>query len=566
MIRTSLSDSIPSPVVEPGAAAGNLVSRWIADHPNAIALLIFCAWMLPGLIGRDLWKPDEGYTFGLVNHILRTGDWVIPTLTGEPFMEKPPVFYLVAALFAKITSTVLPLHDGARLACALFVGLAALFMARSSSVMLPHRPVWVAPLLLIGSLGLTIHAHQLITDNALLCGFAIAIYGFALAVRRPLAGGFWLGTGTGLGFMAKGLLAPGIIGMAALVLPACYAPWRTRRYLVVLCIAFLTAAPWLSIWPVALYLRSPQLFLDWFWTNNFGRFFGFVHLGPPAEPYAYPKLLLWFALPSLPLALRALWVRREELRTDAGLQIATTVFAVMFAVLSASANARELYAMPMLIPLALLGVWGLENLPPFVTQYLHWLSALLFTALALAVWACWCAVDLGFPTRLSALLQQKQPLYASHVRLGLLSIAIVLSAGWLMLISNRPGTYRPVMTWAAGVATVWGLLGILMVNWFDTGMSYRGMLSELAQSLPAGHACIESRNLGESQRAIFEYFSDIVTDRQENPSARKDCGLLLMQTLEQASAPSPGEPWTVIWDGSRPGDYHEHFWLYRKMP
>lgn len=566
MIRTSLSDSIPSPVAEPGAAAGNQVSRWIADHPNGIALLIFCAWMLPGLIGRDPWKPDEGYTFGLVNHILRTGDWVVPTLTGEPFMEKPPIFYLVAALFAKITSPVLPMYEGARLACALFVGLAALFVARASSVMLPQRPVWVAPLLLIGSLGLTIHAHQLITDNALLCGFAIAIYGFALALRRPLAGGFWLGTGSGLGFMAKGLLAPGMMGITALVLPACYAQWRTRRYLIVLCIAFLTAAPWLGIWPVALYLRSSQLFFDWFWTNNFGRFFGFVHLGSLAQPYAYPKLLLWFALPSLPFALRALWIRRQELSTDAGLQIATTAFAVMFAVLSASANARELYAMPMLIPLALLGVCGLENLPPVVTQYFRRLSAWLFTGLALAVWACWCAVDLGFATHLSALLQQKQPQYAPHVRLWLLVIAIALSAGWLMLISNKAGPYRAAMIWAAGVATVWGLLGTLMVNWFDTGMSYRGMLFELAQSLPAGHGCIASRTLGESQRAIFEFFSDIVTERQESTSARKDCGLLMMQTLEQPSAPSPGEPWALIWDGSRPGDYHEHFWLYRKMP
>jgi len=464
LFRTSLPESILSPVVALGESFGMRMRRWIAYHPTAIALLIFCAWMLPGLIGHDPWKPDEGYTFGLVNHILRTGDSVVPMLAGEPFMEKPPIFYLVAALFAKIASPVLPLYDGARLACAFFVGLAALFTARASSVLSPSRPVWVAPLLLIGSLGLMIHAHQLVTDNALLCGFAIAIYGFALALRRPLAGGLWLGTGVGLGFMAKGLLAPDVIGITALLLPVIYAQWRTRRYLAVLCIAFLAAAPWLGIWSVALYLRSPQLFIDWFGTNNFGRFLGFAHLSPVAELYAYPKLLLWFALPSLPFALRALWIRRRELRTDAALQIATTVFAVMFTVLSAAADARELYGMPLLIPLALLGVVGLENLAPVVTRYFHWLTALLFTGLALAVWACWSAVDLGFPAQLSAYLQQKQPLYAPHLRMWLLCIAIALSAGWLMLISNRSGPYRPAMIWAAGVATVWGLLGTLMVN------------------------------------------------------------------------------------------------------
>src|SRR4051812_47858282 len=81
-----------------------------------LLLLLCTCWILPGLLGHDPWKPDEAYTFGLVNHILQSGDWIIPTLGGEAFMEKPPLFFLTAALFAKIFSPVLALHDGARLA------------------------------------------------------------------------------------------------------------------------------------------------------------------------------------------------------------------------------------------------------------------------------------------------------------------------------------------------------------------------------------------------------------------------------------------------------------------
>jgi hypothetical protein len=87
----------------------------------------------------------------------------------------------------------------------------------------------------------------------------------------------------------------------------------------------------------------------------------------------------------------------------------------------------------------------------------------------------------------------------------------------------------------------------------------------LARALPEGHGCIASRSLGESQRGIFEYFSGIVTERQENPAARNNCGLLLAQTREPVAQP-PGQPWALIWDGSRPGDRHEHFWLYRTTP
>jgi 4-amino-4-deoxy-L-arabinose transferase-like glycosyltransferase len=51
--------------------------------------LLFIAWQLPGLVGRSPWKSDEAYTVGLVHHIIESGDVVVPTLAGEPFVQKP---------------------------------------------------------------------------------------------------------------------------------------------------------------------------------------------------------------------------------------------------------------------------------------------------------------------------------------------------------------------------------------------------------------------------------------------------------------------------------------------
>jgi hypothetical protein len=76
-----------------------------------LALLV-AAFLVAGTIGHDPWKPDEAYTFGVVFHILQGGDWVVPTLGGEPFMEKPPLYYLAAAASATLFSPVLALHDG----------------------------------------------------------------------------------------------------------------------------------------------------------------------------------------------------------------------------------------------------------------------------------------------------------------------------------------------------------------------------------------------------------------------------------------------------------------------
>jgi 4-amino-4-deoxy-L-arabinose transferase-like glycosyltransferase len=70
------------------------------DRRHVLFTIALCAvWIFTGLFPHDPWKPDEAYTFGLVLHILQTGDWVVPTLAGEPFMEKPPAFFVTAAAF-----------------------------------------------------------------------------------------------------------------------------------------------------------------------------------------------------------------------------------------------------------------------------------------------------------------------------------------------------------------------------------------------------------------------------------------------------------------------------------
>jgi len=59
------------------------------------ALLLGIAYVVPGLVGHDPWKPNEAYSFGIIYNVWGGGDWVVPILAGEPFMENPPLFYIV---------------------------------------------------------------------------------------------------------------------------------------------------------------------------------------------------------------------------------------------------------------------------------------------------------------------------------------------------------------------------------------------------------------------------------------------------------------------------------------
>src|SRR5258708_36493332 len=89
------------------------IAAHITENPVTLAILLCMAWILPGLIGRDPWKPDEAQTFGVVYQLLKDGDWVVPWLAGEPFLGQPPLIYLTAARTGTLLSPGFPFHDGA---------------------------------------------------------------------------------------------------------------------------------------------------------------------------------------------------------------------------------------------------------------------------------------------------------------------------------------------------------------------------------------------------------------------------------------------------------------------
>src|SRR2546423_7250398 len=252
-------------------------------------------WLTLGLLGRDPWKPDEAYTFGLVYHILNTGDWVLPTLAGEPFMEKPPLFFISAALFAKLFGSILSLHDAARLATGFYVGLTLFFVGLAAARLYGTRQALGCALILLGCIGYVHPAHLLITDNSLVAGIAMGLYGLSLVLQRPIFGGVVLGTGAGIAFLSKGLIGPGMLGVTA-VAPLAAPAWRKRDYGRGLVVAAGAMAPWVLVWPWLLYQRSPELFHEWLIVNNFGRYTGSASLGPEEGHLMYLKILPWFAL------------------------------------------------------------------------------------------------------------------------------------------------------------------------------------------------------------------------------------------------------------------------------
>lgn len=532
-------------------------------RPATPWLILLCAaWILPGLVGHDPWKPDEAYGFGLVYSLLTGGDWVALTLAGEPFVEKPPLFYLSSALLAWLTSPLLPLHDGARLATGLYGAATLVLTGLAGRELYGRGHGWTAALLLLGCFGLLVRMHQLITDAALLTGFALALYGLALALRRPVLAGALLGAGAGIGFLSKGFLAPGILGVLAMLLPL-FTPWRTRAYARALGTATLAVLPWLLVWPYLLYLRSPQLFNDWLTLNNFEHFWGYAGFGAATQPFYYLAILPWFAWPALPVALWTLWAGGRAALKRPEIQLPLAAFLVMLAMLSA-AEARDVYALPMLLPLSLLAAAGIPTLRRGAANALYWFSLTGFTFFIGVIWFYWFALEFGMPARLHLHLHKLQPGYSPGLKLLPLTIGLVYTAGWIaVLLFLKRGPQRPVVAWAAGMTVAWALVMSLLLGWIDTAKSYRSMVVSLERALPAKHRCIASRSLGEPQRAMLQYYAGLLTERIEAPKSNRQCDLLLVQTTAKDKR-APQGPWRLVWEGNRPGDKVERYRLYRR--
>jgi len=237
---------------------------------------------------------------------------------------------------------------------------------------------------------------------------------------------------------------------------------------------------------------------------------------------------------------------------------------VILANLMAMPDARLANALPLLIPFALLAALEVDSLKRGFSGALDWFGILTFGLTAMLMWAVWLDAYLnGMSLRVARLFRDTEVGYSPSFHLGSMLAALALTVLWVALVRPaRRSNRRAILNWAAGVTLLWGLVTTIWLPYIDSRRSYRWTAEALARELPLD-TCVASRNLGEPQRALFNYFASITTVREEvNPN--HDCNALVVQYGRLDSEPvSPGG-WTAKWSGARRGDDTERFVLYRR--
>lgn len=279
--------------------------------PRLIIILMLLI-SLTGIIDHDLWTPDEPREAAIMLGMSRTGNLLVPNLAGEPFVEKPPLYYVVGAGMLRSLGPVLGPTAALRLSSALW-GLGALAMTWLLARRLLGREQGLLAMALLATLPGFIHVtHWLLVDNALLFFVTAALWCFAeVYIGERLGFLPWAAVFTGGAFLSKGLIGPSIVFLGWMSLVFSWGRqtgWRNMfrpRSLVLHGIALVICLGLMLSWVVALrVVGGPALWDEWFWANHIGRFSGSaIRLGHMQPPWYYLQVIPVYLLPWLAIIL-----------------------------------------------------------------------------------------------------------------------------------------------------------------------------------------------------------------------------------------------------------------------
>jgi 4-amino-4-deoxy-L-arabinose transferase-like glycosyltransferase len=265
-----------------------------------VAILYLCYFSNLGVIGFV--GPDEPRYAWIARAMVETGDWATPQLYGQPWFEKPVLYYWEAAVSFKIFGVS---EAAARLPSA-FSALAGTLAVAWLAWRIYGRPTaqWFL-IFLPSTVGMIGFSHAAATDMPFAGMIAVAMVCAAVCVRlvqddktpilprTPWLGLICFGFFLGLAVLAKGPAAIILCGGAIFFWAVFTQRWRDAFRLLhpVAIFAFCaTALPWYAICA----RRNPDFFRIFIVEHNFKRFLTpeFQHLQP--FWYYVPVLLVAF--------------------------------------------------------------------------------------------------------------------------------------------------------------------------------------------------------------------------------------------------------------------------------
>ena len=502
------------------------------------------AWCFVGLTGRDAWKPEEALALAPLLDWLALGGL---TPADSPF----PLHTLLSGLTAWLSQPWLDTQDGARLVSGLSTLAALSFTGLAARALYGPGYGAAAALALLGCFGLMLRAHALLPETLLLAGYAMLLYGVALARTRAGAGAALI-AGAGLMLTLSRGLPDLIAALLIVTLPMLSRHWRERVYRRAALRGLAGLVVLLALWLGLLLIQGDGAVALW-WQHFL------APLAPRRSVGFLFDTLTWFAWPVWPLALWTLWHEHRRLARAPELHPVLAAALVTLVLGLWPSHSSGGGVLPVLAPLALLAAHGVANMKRGAAQGFYWFGVLCFLFFAFAFWIYFAATEWGWPARAAVQMARLAPNYRGGDTDALVLYGTAAATlFWLVAIPLFPrAKARPVLVWATGMALSWFLLIVLFKPWAEAGWGYRPQIDAMATHLPAG-ACLNA----DVDPAMTTMLRLHLAERYRRGD---DCDWWLVMG---ARADFAAETWpvTTAWTGFRPRDKSRYYALIRREP
>jgi 4-amino-4-deoxy-L-arabinose transferase-like glycosyltransferase len=298
---------------------------------DVLLLAGFCAFLFFYGLGQfGLIGADEPRYAQVAREMLDRHDWVTPTLAGQPWLEKPPLYYWQAMLLYSVFGVS---DVAARLPSVIDATLLVVVVYLFFRKFRPGVEVDAA-LITASCAGIVGFARAASTDMPLTASFSIGM--LAWWAWRESGKKSYLALFYGcmaLGMLAKGPVAPFlaavIIALFALVVrnPRLILQTLSIPGILLFCIIDLP-------WYVAAQLHNPQFFREFILEHNLARFSTNLYHHPEPFWYYLPvtalALIPWlvFVIVAIVESARSWWTERKSVSSPFDLALQFRVFAI----------------------------------------------------------------------------------------------------------------------------------------------------------------------------------------------------------------------------------------------
>jgi 4-amino-4-deoxy-L-arabinose transferase-like glycosyltransferase len=299
------------------------------------ALLVAAVMLFSGLGSPALMQPDEGRNAEVAREMMVSGSWLVPTLEGLPYLDKPAAYFAAVA----VSLRVLGVNEwGARMPSALCGALVLILLYGFARRQYDRVTAALIVIVVATSPIVFTFSRLVIMDIALALCTVAAILAAFVAEEGTVPDRRWHAAGAaaaGLGMLVKGPVGA-LVPAAVLVvffwidgrkgaLRRVFAPWNV---LIVLALFLPWFAALVRVHPEFFHYGVIEETLNRFFTKTFNRGQPFWYYGPVGVVALFPWTVLF-----VPLAV-ALWSARSRMTRADRLFAAWAVVVVVFFSLS----------------------------------------------------------------------------------------------------------------------------------------------------------------------------------------------------------------------------------------